>query len=217
MWCGHLDANGNIVQAPYVHCIYVMCDNTAAQGIVQNNVCIQAAGYGISLQHNPNNYLVTNNTIVEGQSGGMEVHFNSGDGTCDHNIIQNNIIAQCAQTMVVGTRNAIYSPSDLCGNTSTQTNIWRNMIAFGTYDATYEFTPATTHPAQTGTNLNTGDPQFANYQANGTGNYRLVRGSPCINAGISTNAPATDFDGNTRNAAHMDIGAYAWLPKWAGF
>jgi hypothetical protein len=69
------------------------------------------------------------------------------------------------------------------------------------------------------------NPQFVNYQANGTGDYHLASGSPAINAGVtgaSTSTgcvtggiipcvPSTDFDGISRpQGAAYDIGAYEW-------
>jgi hypothetical protein len=55
----------------------------------------------------------------------------------------------------------------------------------------------------------TADPQFVNYQANGTGDYRLKSTSPAIDKGTATSAPTTDIDcyARPRGAAH-DIGAY---------
>jgi hypothetical protein len=43
----------------------------------------------------------------------------------------------------------------------------------------------------------------------GTGNYRLRVGSPCIDKGTPTGAPATDIEGNPRDAL-PDMGAYEW-------
>ncbi|UCH61362.1 MAG: hypothetical protein JSV61_07720, partial [Anaerolineales bacterium] len=39
--------------------------------------------------------------------------------------------------------------------------------------------------------------------------YRLLPGSPAIDAGTPTGAPATDIDGTPRDAT-PDIGAYEW-------
>jgi len=52
-------------------------------------------------------------------------------------------------------------------------------------------------------NVNT-DPLFI-----GAGNYHLRVGSPCIDKGTSAGAPATDIEGNSRDAA-PDMGAYEW-------
>ena len=56
---------------------------------------------------------------------------------------------------------------------------------------------------------------FVNYQANGTGNYHLTAGSPCINAGTSQGAAATDMDGVPRPQVRStgngyDIGPYEY-------
>jgi hypothetical protein len=55
----------------------------------------------------------------------------------------------------------------------------------------------------------TANPQFVNYQANGTGNYRLLSTSPAVNKGTSASAPTSDIDfyARPRGTAH-DIGAY---------
>ena len=57
-----------------------------------------------------------------------------------------------------------------------------------------------------GTANMTVDPLFVD-AANG--DYHLQSNSPCIDAGISTNAPSTDFEGNIRpQGIGYDIGAY---------
>jgi hypothetical protein len=44
-----------------------------------------------------------------------------------------------------------------------------------------------------------------------TASYKLTSGSPCINAGTSTGAPAKDFEGITRpQGSFVDIGAYEY-------
>jgi hypothetical protein len=61
----------------------------------------------------------------------------------------------------------------------------------------------------TATGTVTADPLFVNFQLNGSGDYHLQAGSPAIDRGTPTNAPATDFDGKTRTAV-PDIGAYEY-------
>lgn len=57
----------------------------------------------------------------------------------------------------------------------------------------------------------------ADWAAAGTGyriyDYRLRQDSPAINAGLATDAPVTDLDGNSRPAmGGIDIGAYEAQP-----
>jgi hypothetical protein len=53
------------------------------------------------------------------------------------------------------------------------------------------------------------DPQFVNYQATGTGDYRLKSTSPAINKGTATLAPKFDINGLARpRGAGFDIGAH---------
>src|SRR5208337_483897 len=62
------------------------------------------------------------------------------------------------------------------------------------------------------------NPQFVNYQANGTGDYHLSAQSPCINAGTSQGADPTDYDRVKRpqqrtQGSGYDIGPYEWVPR----
>jgi parallel beta-helix repeat protein len=61
-------------------------------------------------------------------------------------------------------------------------------------------------------NCFSGDPLFMNHEAN---DYRLLPGSPCMNAGTNQNwmIGATDLDGNERIiGSSVDIGAYEFKP-----
>ncbi len=202
---GLKDINGNITYQQYVHTIYVQCDNSVSQSTIQNNLIIQSSGMGISLYHNPNNWLVTNNTIIKAYTYGLDCWGDYGSGyIADHNTIQNNIFRDC------GPNSAYASQSSACGTH----NVFRKNIAYGTYVRTYDYTsydfiPGTGNPLQTDTNLTNANPLFVNYQTDGSGNYHLSAGSPCLDTATSTNAPSTDFDGNARpQGAGYDIGAY---------
>jgi parallel beta-helix repeat protein len=53
------------------------------------------------------------------------------------------------------------------------------------------------------------DPLFVDFRADGTGNYRLRRGSPALRRGLVAAAPPTDIEGARRShGAAIDIGAY---------
>jgi hypothetical protein len=59
------------------------------------------------------------------------------------------------------------------------------------------------------TNTITADPQFVNYQSNGSGDYHLKSTSPGIDKGSATAAPSNDINGTARpKGAGYDIGAY---------
>ncbi len=56
------------------------------------------------------------------------------------------------------------------------------------------------------------DPKFAVPGLTGAGDFHLQSGSPAIDTGVATGAPATDIDGNSRpQGAGFDIGAYELL------
>ncbi|VVB84744.1 Right handed beta helix region [uncultured archaeon] len=60
----------------------------------------------------------------------------------------------------------------------------------------------------TGSSYVTGSPQFVNPSG---GDFHIQSGSPAIDKGTSTDAPAVDFDGNARpKGAGYDIGAYEY-------
>jgi hypothetical protein len=98
----------------------------------------------------------------------------------------------------------------LAGNgtwTVTNTIVWGNttpgdMLGLGTFSVSY----SDIEGGWEGTgNLNV-DPQFVDPAS---GDYHLGVGSPCIDKGTPTGAPATDIEGTARDAA-PDMGAYEW-------
>jgi hypothetical protein len=192
---------GVIVFNDKVHTIYVQND---AGGQIYNNLCILSSGWGIAMYHNPNNYVVTNNTIINCITGGMDCWGDTGAGfLADHNTLQNNLFVDCGHGSWFP---AIWSQSDNCGTH----NVFRNNLAWhNTATAIYDYSFSNTNPPQKGSNLPNANPQFVNYKADGSGDYHLLVISPAIDVGISTSAPTTDYAGVIRpQGAGIDVGAY---------
>ena len=162
---------------------------------VQNNVIYNASASCIELygplSGNPANIIIVNNTLFNCAIGVLNGG-DSNDGTSSGVYVANNIIANNSQ----------YGISE-CGCDGTG-NTYTNNLTFNNNN----------NMDSGGVLLNnlTSDPKFINYNPTGTGNYALSSGSPAINAGTSTNAPATDIVGTTRpQGTAWDIGAYEYV------
>ncbi|MBI3119013.1 MAG: hypothetical protein HYZ00_10030 [Candidatus Hydrogenedentes bacterium] len=103
------------------------------------------------------------------------------------------------------------------GTASVGSAVLKNCIVWNNGDDLQNFTAAATQYCDiedgdfAGTNGNiSADPLF--YDAS-TGNLHLLEGSPCIDAGTSTGAPADDLDGLPRPLGlGVDMGCYEWNP-----
>ena len=170
------------------------------RGRVINNIVYRASSWGINLWHAANQVTIANNTVFQNGAGSMGggIFFGTGDsgGTVMsntkvlNNIVYNNaakgIYAYCTGVSGCwGSGNAVIN--NLVYGNGTSITIPQGTSATGTIAA---------------------DPQFVNYQANGTGNYRLKSTSPAINKGTASSAPTYDIDfyARPRGVAH-DIGA----------
>lgn len=176
-----LTAIGGTSKCDYIHAIYV--DDTG--DVVSNNISYNNAGNGIYTNHGTGKVIFTNNLSFNNREYGIGVN-GSGSG----NVVQNNIL--------IG--NGIAGIKTWSGTSGTQitNNILYNNASNYILDGS----------ASQSNNL-TSDPKLVNYKADGTGDYHLAAGSPAIGAGVSANAPATDFDGNARSGA-IDIGPYKY-------
>ncbi len=171
-------------------------------GNVLNNISYRNAAWGIHLNHNPGNGVVANNLVYQNGRGGITL---SGDSTagyiCDNETVANNLVISNGGFAGRGFSQAIREYSATGPN-----NKFLNNLIYGNADNSISLLTGT----QSGTL--TSNPQLVNYQADGKGDYHLQSGSPAIDAGTSTGAPATDFDGVARpQGAGYDIGAYEFV------
>ena len=187
-------------QRGLVHGIY--CTYPSGE-IVTNNIVYHNVGLGIHGWHNFSNATIANNLVFNnGQSGILIANAEAIGGKADNCIVANNISvyngvegyygrAGIEEEGQVGNNNKYYN-NCLYGNPDGATSLKGSSPVQGTVSS---------------------DPRFVNYQADGTGDYHLVSGSPCIDAGTSLGAPATDIEGVSRpQGAGVDIGPYEWVP-----
>lgn len=198
----NVDVISNIVcnigpqsNCPIVHGIYHTCTG----GTIANNLVYGIAGYGTHLWHAATYNILSDNLVFACRTGGILV---GNDGTnrwatsndyttVSDNIVYNNNGYGIREYGNTGIHNQYL---DNCTYGQSANILLQNgLLAQGTLSA---------------------NPQFVNYQANGTGNYHLATGSPCIGAGTATGALSLDYDGNVRppeGTTRYDIGPYVFL------
>jgi parallel beta-helix repeat protein len=171
------------------------------RGKIMNNIVYRAAAYGIHLGHAASNVTIANNTVFQNGGGGMGggivigVGDSPGGKILTNTKVINNIVYKNA---AAGIKQYCYSGVSCIGSG----NVVANNLVSGNGSAI-------TMKVGSATGTITADPQFVNYQANGTGDYRLKSTSPAVNKGTASSAPTSDIDNiaRPRGAAH-DIGAY---------
>jgi parallel beta-helix repeat protein len=189
----HVDLIGNVVHdigvagCNHIHGLYM-----ATSGDIKNNL-VYRIGYGaIHLWHDASNNNIANNTVFHNfigiiVGGGDFIH--STTRMADYVNVSNNIVIDntvgAVESGIVGTH-----------NTYVNNLVYQNSrYNFGSYNP-----PVGTIAA---------DPQFRNYQPDGSGDYRLKISSPAMDAGDPTYAPATDIEGIKRpRGSGIDVGAY---------
>src|SRR5262249_10755961 len=202
---GHNDIIGNIV-----HDIGTPGGCNGVQGIyysnfgghILNNIVYLISSYGIHLWHAATNVVIANNTVFANGSanmgGGIVIGAgdNPGGVVNDNTIVTNNIIYANPR---IGLRETCAAGITCVGNNNAYTN---NLIYLNGTNLSLLF-------GHTASNTISADPQFVNYQADGTGDYHLKSTSPAIDNGTNLDAPPNDFDGGARPVgASWDIGAY---------
>lgn len=170
---------------------------------IENNLLYDNHASGISLfmedgAEGSSGNVVVNNTIHQASNGRWAL--NIQNGSTDNRVLNNIIVTQ--HTF----RGAIdISPDSLPGLVSDYnavvsrftTNEGDSILTLPQWQAAtgQDAHSLVATPAQLFENWNAGD-------------YRLRSGSPAINQGTATSAPAVDIDGTARPAGAIDIGAF---------
>jgi hypothetical protein len=171
-------------------------------GKIQNNIVYGVSAYGIHLWHAATDIVIANNTVFANGAGSIGGGIVTGNGDSPGGTVMRNV--KIVNNIVYKNRTAISqycSSGKSCIGTG---NIVANNLTYGNTSNGISLRVG----SATGTV--TADPQFVNYQANGTGNYRLKSStSPAANRGTASYAPATDIDNVARpRGGKFDIGAY---------
>jgi hypothetical protein len=181
-------------------------------GAGSNNIYVDAAGKDTS------NISIYNNKVHSGSGAGIVVNDERGTATLTNINIYNNLVWGNRRGFVVNSTggNASYNftfINNTLYNNNSMTEIWintskisnsavRNNLVYNTLGAAL----LSGVPSGIQDHNLTTNPQFNNAAGN---DFHLQSTSPAIDAGSSTGAKATDFDGNTRpQGAGYDIGAY---------
>jgi hypothetical protein len=161
-------------------------------GHIQNNIVYRVARWGITSWHAANNLQISNNTVFANAGGiGLGAGDSPGGVTFDNSIVANNIIYNNSGCSILET-----------GSTGTHNQYLNNLTYGNASDILLQ-------NGNTAVGTIYADPQFVNYQADGSGDYRLKSTSPAIDKGTSLGAARNDLDGGTRpSGVTWDIGAY---------
>ena len=164
------------------------------RGHIWNNVVFRCAGWGIHLWHAANQVVIANNTVFNNANGGLLIGDGDDSGgflngvVNDYTIVINNIVYRNGQQS-----GASGYGIEEYGRTGRH-NQYLNNLVYQNGPKDWKLQNGIT-PRATIEN----DPQFVNYQPDGTGDYRLRPTSPAIDAGSVPDSP--NFGG------HADIGA----------
>lgn len=179
-----------------VHGIY----HTNRGGHIWNNITYRNQGWGIHLWHAARDVVVANNLVYRNGAGGILI----GAGDLPGNVfsegveVVNNIIVDNVSRWTYGyaIREAGRTGANVYLNNLIHGNSAYLQLATGRISGTVD-----------------ADPQFVNYQPDGSGDYHLKPSSPAIDAGVSSPAPQDDIEGKPRPSGRgWDIGPYEWVP-----
>ena len=186
---------------------------------ISNNICTGGSGGGgVTLQSNGKmiNCLIANNTNSSSSGcGGGVLLTNTGStfGLLNCTIV-NNYSTTDGGGIAAGGNN--YIANCIIAGNSSSAGIYPNVYNTGANSNNYWYCCANPTSAPLAPNQRniTNDPLFVDVNS---GNYRLARGSPCINAGTNQGwmtSDSLDLAGNLRlRFGRVDIGAYEWYPR----
>jgi parallel beta-helix repeat protein len=175
------------------------------RGHIWNNLVYRCQGWGIHLWHAATQVTIANNTVFNNAYGGILV----GDGddpggfsapvVNDNTLVSNNIVY----------RNGLQPGGngygiEEYGNTGPN-NQYLNNLVYQNGPSDWKLQNGISPLASLAA-----DPQFVNYQPDGSGDYHLLSTSPALHAGTPSGSPLYDISGAIRSAASIDLGAYAW-------
>jgi len=191
------DFTGNLVHNIGGSCSFIQGIYHSSSGTVKDNI-VYSTNYGIHLYHDDHNINVVNNTVFGNRVsgivyGGCQEAYNSGCPTAGINIYNN---------IIYDNEVGISGPN---ASEDTGSNSLKNNLVYGNRT---NFDMSSKAVSQTSGTI-AADPQFVSYNRTGGGDYHLKSGSPAIDKGLSTYAPATDYSGAARlKGAAIDLGAY---------
>ena len=162
-----------------------------AYNLVTNNIVSGVAAVAIQQWHGATASTIVNNTVFHSEEGILIGQGDAGatSGGSQNNFVANNIVYDNATYGIIEGgkvgRNNKYA-NNLVASSSTN---WRVSGAVSGSISS--------------------NPLFVNYQANGSGDYRVISSSPAIDRGTSALAPKIDMAlaGRPRGVA-VDVGAY---------
>jgi len=164
-----------------------------ANNLVTNNIVSGVAAAGIQQWHGATASTIVNNTTFHSAAG---ILIGQGDAGATSTGSANNYVANN-----IAYDNKTYGIVEM-GKVGGNNRYVNNLVA------------------RSGTNWRvkgsvsgsvSSEPLMVNYQANGSGDYRLLNGSPAIDRGTSVKAPTIDYAGVSRpRGGAVDIGAYEY-------
>jgi hypothetical protein len=170
------------------HGIYV----AHTRGTVANNISYGNPGFGIHCWHACDDLVIANNLVFDNDEGGILVAADNDEGIpADNFLVLNNIA-------VSNGRQGIRESGDTGSN-----NQFRNNLLWDNDDDEVQLKTG----SETGTIV--ADPEFVNFEMDGSGDYRLEPSSPAVDAGIATGAPPITINGAPRPlSGGFDLGPF---------